>query len=82
MTDDELKSLVDQVVAVRPAGSNKPGATSFGGRTPTPEGSGGNSGNDNLTVAEFQKMNTSEKSQLYGRNPDLYNKLQKQTVGR
>ena len=80
MSDDELAGIVKQVTDTRGAAGGKGGgsSTSFGGSTPKPEGSGGASGS--VTLEQFIKMGTGDRTLLYGRDPDLYNKLQKQSV--
>lgn len=88
-SDEELKTLVDQVIAVRPQGGTgngtgkggNVGSTSFGGSTPKPDGGGNGGSNGPVTLEQFRKMGTLEKSNLYGRDANLYNKLQKEAMG-
>lgn len=73
LSDEALKLIVADV---RKRGSGKSASTSVGGggkgkdENPNPEDKGGA-----VKLDDFVRMNFSEKTKLYGQNPDLYNQL-------
>lgn len=71
--EDELMEVIEKVKAV--AAPGKPsGGTGLGGQKPQP-GAG-----EAVTVDQFKKMSTLEKSALYQKNPALYDKLRQESM--
>jgi hypothetical protein len=78
MSDEDLSAIAEQVKQSQPRSSGNPSATSFANRIAPPD----SQSNGQVTLEEFKNMGTLAKSQLYGQNPELYNALMKQSLGR
>lgn len=66
--DEQMNEIVSKVGAL--SAGQKGNGTGVDSKKPNP-----GTGTDGVTAADFKKMGTIEKSQLYSKNPTLYDKL-------
>lgn len=78
MTEEMLDSIVADVHKVSGASGNN--STSVQTGSPNGTSPAGNIANTGPSIEEFAKMNTTEKSQIYAKSPEMYNTLMTQAV--
>lgn len=82
MDEDAIQEIAQKVQARSGSSSQKKTSTSVGTGKKDGTEPDGTSDGDNITAEQFSQMNTGEKSAIYQKTPELYDKLFKECVAR